>query len=87
METHLTQPYFNFMIKQIFIALIRLYQLLLSPLIGSNCRFQPTCSQYAIDAFKEFSTFKAILISINRIRKCHPWGAYGYDPIKKKKSC
>ena len=67
------------------IILIRGYQLIVSPLIGSNCRFMPTCSEYAINAFKSYGLIKGFFLTIKRIGKCHPWGSHGYDPIPTKK--
>ncbi|MBC8344809.1 MAG: membrane protein insertion efficiency factor YidD [Candidatus Marinimicrobia bacterium] len=66
-----------------FIFVIRLYQLALSPFIGSSCRFHPTCSQYGIDAFRSFSFFKAFTLTTKRIAKCHPLSSGGFDPIPK----
>ncbi len=63
---------------------IKFYQLFISPLLRSNCRFQPTCSQYAFDAIKEHGVFKGIKLSAKRISKCHPWHDGGFDPVPKK---
>jgi putative membrane protein insertion efficiency factor len=65
-----------------FIALIKLYQWILSPMLGSSkCRFTPTCSQYALEAFKKYGPFKGFWLSAKRISRCHPWGGHGYDPV------
>lgn len=72
------------MIKKFFILPIKLYQWFISPLLGQNCRHEPTCSHYAIEAIKEWGVLKGILIGAKRISKCHPWGTYGYDPVPKK---
>ena len=64
-----------------FIALIRLYQLIISPVLGPKCRFTPTCSQYGIDAFKKYGPIKGLYLTLRRVVKCHPWGGYGYDPL------
>jgi len=69
-----------------FIALIKGYQTFLSPLLGSNCRYQPTCSQYAIDVIKEWGSFKGSILAFKRILRCHPWSKSGYDPVPKNKS-
>ncbi|SMN16078.1 Protein YidD [uncultured Candidatus Thioglobus sp.] len=63
---------------------IKFYQLFISPILGSNCRFQPTCSQYAYDAVKDHGFFKGFALSAKRISKCHPWHDGGYDPVPKK---
>jgi len=67
-----------------FVLFIRVYQLIISPMLGSNCRFIPTCSEYAMESFKEYGLIKGIFLSIKRIGKCHPWGSHGYDPIPTK---
>ncbi|AWU43496.1 membrane protein insertion efficiency factor YidD [Blattabacterium sp. (Cryptocercus kyebangensis)] len=61
---------------------IRIYQIGISPWIGKNCRYIPTCSNYMIQSLTKYSLFKAILISLKRIFRCNPWGNSGYDPIK-----
>ena len=64
--------------------LIRGYQLVISPLLGSNCRFMPTCSEYAMESFKTYGLIKGSFLTIKRIGKCHPFGGHGYDPIPTK---
>lgn len=64
-----------------FIALIRLYQLILSPLLGPSCRFTPTCSQYALEAFRKYGPIKGLWLTARRIVRCHPWGGHGEDPV------
>jgi uncharacterized protein len=64
-----------------FLLLIKFYQYVISPLLGPKCRFTPTCSQYSAEAFKKYGIFKGFWLSINRIRRCHPWGGHGYDPV------
>jgi hypothetical protein len=74
------------MLKKLFIFPIKVYQNTLSPLLGVNkCRFQPTCSQYTIDAIQEWGIIRGLMLGIKRITKCHPWGSSGYDPVPKKK--
>ncbi len=63
---------------------IKFYQLFISPLLGSNCRFQPTCSQYAYDSIKSHGLLKGFILSTKRIGKCHPWHEGGFDPVPKK---
>ncbi|WP_236980126.1 membrane protein insertion efficiency factor YidD [Membranihabitans maritimus] len=72
------------MIKKILILPIRIYQIVISPLLGQNCRFTPTCSHYMIQAIEEWGPFKGIYLGIKRISKCHPWGPHGHDPVPKK---
>jgi hypothetical protein len=61
--------------------LIRCYQLAISPLFGSVCRFSPSCSQYAIEAFKRHGLGRGFVLSIKRLIRCHPWNAGGFDPV------
>jgi len=65
-----------------FIAIIRLYQLLLSPFFGRHCRFLPTCSQYAIEAIEKKGAIVGVLLAIWRILRCNPLCKGGYDPVK-----
>jgi len=64
-----------------FIVLIKIYQLLISPLFPPSCRFTPTCSHYSLEALKKYGIFKGGWLSIKRILRCHPWGGSGYDPV------
>jgi putative membrane protein insertion efficiency factor len=66
------------------ILIIRLYQLFISPLLGQNCRYLPTCSEYSVKSLKEHGLFRGSILSIKRISKCHPWGSHGFDPVPKK---
>ncbi|AEH54140.1 membrane protein insertion efficiency factor YidD [Weizmannia coagulans] len=69
------------MLKFIFIKLIRFYQLAISPLFPPSCRFQPTCSNYGLEAVKRFGALRGGYLAIRRILKCHPFHAGGYDPV------
>ncbi|MCB0532291.1 MAG: membrane protein insertion efficiency factor YidD [Lewinellaceae bacterium] len=72
-------------IRYLFTLPIRLYQVTLSPLLGgSKCRFQPTCSNYAIQAIEEWGIFKGTYLAARRILRCHPWGGFGPDPVPKR---
>ena len=64
-----------------FIFLIRFYQVCISPLKPPTCRFTPTCSQYALEAFRKYGPLKGFWLSLRRILRCHPWGGSGYDPV------
>ena len=66
------------------IFLIKLYQFFISPILKSNCRYLPTCSEYAILALKEHGPYYGLRYSVKRILKCHPFGDGGYDPVPKK---
>ena len=70
-------------VTQILIKLIKIYKFLISPLLGQSCRYLPTCSDYSIEALKNFGFFKGSLLSLKRIFSCHPWGNSGFDPVKK----
>jgi putative membrane protein insertion efficiency factor len=64
-----------------FIALIKIYQWIISPVLGPKCRFTPTCSNYALEALKKYGVFKGTWLAIRRISRCHPWGGHGFDPV------
>ena len=72
----------------LLIKIIKVYQLLLSPYLGNNCRYLPTCSEYFIDSLKEFGFLKGSIKGIKRLLTCHPikflGGGQGFDPVKKK---
>ncbi len=63
------------------IALIRVYQWVISPILGPKCRYQPTCSQYAVEALKKYGPFKGFWLAVRRLSRCHPWGGSGWDPV------
>lgn len=63
------------------LTLVWLYRYTLSPLLGANCRFQPTCSEYAIEALRAHGAFRGSWLAARRIARCHPWGGSGYDPV------
>lgn len=65
----------------IFLLIIRIYQLFISPLFGASCRFTPTCSQYGYLAIKKYGPFKGGWLTVKRIARCHPWGGHGHDPV------
>ncbi|MGI6359184.1 MAG: membrane protein insertion efficiency factor YidD [Bacillota bacterium] len=64
------------------IGIIRLYQRLLSPMLGANCRFRPTCSEYTIQALTRYGLLKGLWLGFKRILRCHPWHPGGYDPLR-----
>lgn len=64
-----------------FILIIRFYQLAISPILPSACRYTPTCSQYGLEAVKKYGAFKGGWLAIKRISRCHPWGGHGHDPV------
>jgi hypothetical protein len=60
---------------------VRAYRLVLSPWVGHGCRFQPTCSAYALEALARHGGLKGAWLTARRIGRCHPWGGSGYDPV------
>ena len=73
------------MIKTILINIIKVYKLILSPILGPSCRYLPTCSEYFIDCLNEYGVTKGFAKGTKRILSCHPLGGHGYDPAKKGK--
>ena len=67
--------------RKIAILMIEFYKLCISPFLGANCRFSPTCSQYSKQCFERFSFFKALNLTIRRLSKCHPYNEGGHDPV------
>ncbi len=63
------------------IKLIRVYQICISPYMGQNCRYTPTCSAYAIEALRKHGLLKGTCLAVWRILRCSPWGGSGYDPV------
>lgn len=61
--------------------LIRFYQIAISPLFPSQCRYTPTCSQYALEAIEKYGFWRGWYLAIRRLLRCHPWGGSGYDPV------
>ena len=75
--------------KHLFILIIKFYKLIISPYLGNNCRYLPTCSEYFIDSLKEYGVIKGSIKGFKRISSCHPikflGGSDGFDPVVKKK--
>lgn len=63
------------------VCLVWTYRLTLGPLLGPACRFQPTCSEYALDALKRHGPGRGSWLAVRRLARCHPWGSSGYDPV------
>ena len=70
--------------KYLLLGLIKIYQLIPGSWHNS-CRYSPTCSNYSIEAIKEYGSFKGIILTIKRILRCTPWGGMGYDPVPERK--
>jgi len=71
-------------LARIFALPIRAYRLVVSPWVGHNCRYQPTCSAYALEALERHGAWRGVWLTARRIARCHPWGASGYDPVPKQ---
>ena len=70
--------------KHVLIAMVRGYQVALSPVMGGACRFEPSCSNYMIEALTVHGAVKGTLLGLWRILRCHPFGKHGYDPVPAK---
>jgi hypothetical protein len=73
--------YIKKLIGTFFLLLIKIYQYLLSPMLGTSCRFTPTCSQYGVEAIQKHGPFKGGWLTLKRIGRCQPWGNHGHDPV------
>ena len=67
--------------RTLAVALVRLYQLLVSPFFRGSCRYWPSCSSYAEEAFRRHGVFRGLYLTTRRLMRCHPLGAHGYDPV------
>ena len=70
-------------ISNILVLMIKAYRLLISPMIGRNCRFSPSCSEYAVEAIEEYGAVKGLQLVFTRVTKCHPLHPGGFDPVPK----
>jgi putative membrane protein insertion efficiency factor len=68
-------------VKALLQAAIRAYRFLLSPMLGSNCRYHPSCSAYALEAIETHGALSGSWLALRRIGRCHPWGGMGHDPV------
>ena len=73
------------MMKKLLMGIVRGYRLVLSPWLGSACRFTPTCSAYALQALQEHGAAAGAYLTVARIARCHPWCAGGSDPVPQAK--
>lgn len=69
------------MIARLLMALVRAYRFFLSPWLGSACRFEPTCSLYALEALRQHGALTGSRLTVGRLLRCHPWCAGGHDPV------
>ncbi len=68
-------------VARLLVGVVKAYQLILSPMLGQQCRFYPTCSQYAIEAIHKHGAILGAYFTVRRLLRCHPWHAGGHDPI------
>ena len=73
--------------KVFLLVIVKTYRLLISPLLGRRCRFEPTCSAFAEQALVEHGVLRGIFLSLKRLGRCHPWHPGGYDPVPGKTQC
>ena len=67
--------------RSLVLAPIRVYQRLISPLLPRRCKYEPTCSRYAVDAIEEFGALRGVVLAVWRVLRCNPWSHGGYDPV------
>ena len=68
-------------VRRTLLAAIKVYQITLSPWLGRQCRFLPTCSAYAAESIERFGALRGSWLALKRLGRCHPWGGSGYDPV------
>ena len=68
-------------LAKLIIALIRVYQLVISPVLPNACRYSPTCSAFGIEAIAKYGPFKGTYLALKRFLRCNPWGGHGHDPV------
>ena len=73
------------LLQHLLLLLIRFYQIVISPILGQNCRFHPSCSQYAREAISLHGAFRGSWLALRRLLRCHPWHTGGYDPVPPKR--
>ena len=78
---HRLAAFLYFLPRRLLIGVVRAYRLLLSPWLGSACRFEPTCSAYALAALDRHGAAAGTLLTLGRLARCHPWCAGGHDPV------
>ena len=74
----------NRVLVGVLVALIRVYQWTLSPWLGAYCRYEPTCSAYAVVALERFGPIRGSWLTVRRLLRCHPWATSGYDPVPER---
>ena len=74
------------LVQNVYLFPIKVYQKVISPLLGPTCRYSPTCSHYMVTAVQEWGIYRGTLLGLKRIGRCHPWGGSGSDPVPRKKA-
>jgi uncharacterized protein len=69
------------LMRQALLGLLHTYRYILSPWLGANCRYHPSCSQYASESIAKFGVIAGTYLAVKRLLRCHPWAAGGYDPV------
>ncbi|MGA8055870.1 MAG: membrane protein insertion efficiency factor YidD [Burkholderiales bacterium] len=69
------------LVRSLFVLLLRAYRYAISPLLGPRCRFEPSCSSYAIEALERHGVARGTWLAVRRVSRCHPWHRGGYDPV------
>jgi putative membrane protein insertion efficiency factor len=67
--------------SRLLVALIQAYRYTLSPMLGRNCRFFPSCSEYAVEALRRYGAVRGTWLAARRVARCHPWHPGGFDPV------
>ena len=67
--------------KSLLLAMIRFYQIAISPMLGQRCRFFPSCSEYAVEAIQKYGAGRGLRLTLARLSRCHPWNPGGFDPV------
>jgi putative membrane protein insertion efficiency factor len=67
--------------SRVLVGVIRQYRRFISPLLGRHCRYEPTCSRYAMDAIARYGAVRGTMMAVRRIGRCHPWAPGGFDPV------
>ncbi len=75
------------MVSKLLLSLIRLYQLVISPMLGPRCRYYPTCSQYALEAIRLHGPWRGSFLAVKRVLRCHPGHRGGLDPVPEPQNC
>lgn len=76
---------FQLLLSALLIEIVKFYKKAISPWLPVACRYEPTCSEYMIEAIQKYGVWRGVLLGIKRIGRCHPWGGSGIDPVPEKK--